>query len=119
MTLFDTTPGRWRSAATIVLEKICSVTWGTERESVDGIESTVPCATVKYSGDPCDYVWGDDVARLRQALTELSSTSDALAACQKLDALDCCEGYSLAEKDWPMFWEAISLARVAIAKASK
>lgn len=47
----------------------------------------------------------------------ISASPDLLAACQRLDELDCCDGYSFPEADWPKLWEALSLARAAIAKA--
>jgi hypothetical protein len=46
-----------------------------------------------------------------------ASHADLLAACEAVDALDCCTGYSFPESDWPLFWEALEKARAALAKA--
>jgi hypothetical protein len=42
---------------------------------------------------------------------------DLLAACEAIDALDCCTGCSFPESDWPRFWEALEKARAALARA--
>lgn len=36
------------------------------------------------------------------------------AACEALDKLDCCDGYSFPDSDWPKLWEALNLARAAL-----
>jgi hypothetical protein len=46
-----------------------------------------------------------------------ASHADLLAACEAIDALDCCTGYSFPDSDWPRFWEALEKARAALAKA--
>jgi hypothetical protein len=46
-----------------------------------------------------------------------AGNAELLAACEALDRLDCCDGYSFPETDWPKLWEALSLARAALAKA--
>jgi hypothetical protein len=50
------------------------------------------------------------------AVRKLFRQRDALlAACEALDGLDCCDGYSFPDADWPKLWNALSLARKAIA----
>jgi hypothetical protein len=46
-----------------------------------------------------------------------ASHADLLGACEAIDALDCCTGYSFPDSDWPLFWEALEKARAALAKA--
>ncbi len=44
--------------------------------------------------------------------------ADLLAACKAMDDLDCCDGYSFPAADWPKLWNALALARAAIARAT-
>ena len=47
----------------------------------------------------------------------LGCLDELLAACKKLDEIDCCDGYEIKDEDYKIFWEALSMTRSALAKA--
>lgn len=48
----------------------------------------------------------------------IAASPDLLEACQALDELDCCDGYSIPDDDYPKLWAALNLAREAIKKVN-
>jgi hypothetical protein len=59
----------------------------------------------------------DEVPRFAADARLIAAAPDLLAACEAIDALDCCTGYSFPDSDWPLFWEALEKARAALVKA--
>lgn len=56
--------------------------------------------------------------RIIAKLTEKAALAEKfLEACEAIDAIDCCEGYTFPDSDWPKLWDALSKARAAIAFA--
>lgn len=60
---------------------------------------------------------GKDDRDLAEANSRLiAAAPDLLAACETLDSLNCCTGYSLPDADYPKLWDALCEARVALAR---
>ncbi len=47
----------------------------------------------------------------------IAAAPDLLEACQRLDEIDCCDGYELNEAGYLILWDALNKVRAAIAKA--
>lgn len=56
----------------------------------------------------------DLVQRQRDAVNAQSKVDKLERIVKLLDGIDCCEGYSIADTEYPKFWEAQSLAREVI-----
>lgn len=96
------TPGPWR-----VSDSGISILCGIPDPDA-GFPNGVPLAHV------CNF--GSFENRCADARL-IAAAPDLLAACEMLDSLDCCDGYTFPKDDWQKLWEALNLARAAIAKA--
>jgi len=47
----------------------------------------------------------------------IAAAPDLLEACERIAELDCTDGYTLADSEYPALWDALHVARAAIAKA--
>lgn len=56
----------------------------------------------------------DLVQRQREAAHRQYCESMFNLIIQQLDDIDCCEGYTIPESDYPKFWKAQALARDVI-----
>lgn len=70
-------------------------------------------------GEPWRDLVGDGmVCYMAHEIEELRDHRAALlAACEKLDQIDCCEGHEIKDEDYKIFWEALGMARAAVALA--
>lgn len=64
---------------------------------------------------PCGCKWSRKYGMM-QFCPLHAAAADLLTACEKLDQVDCCDGYSLNNDDYKTFWDALNMAREAITK---
>lgn len=64
------------------------------------------------------YPYGSKDRKQRWAdATLIAAAPDLLAACERLAAFDCCDGYELNLDDYRALWDVLNEARDAVAKA--
>jgi hypothetical protein len=83
------------------------------RPSNDDINPDADVEVIAKVYRPADGRHETEMARARL----IAAAPDLLEASKELDGLDCCEGYTFPESDWPRLWKALGLARAAVAKA--
>lgn len=89
------------------------VTEDDDGTDIDDGESCVSVAVV--TGNSTSHPVTRDTAEF--ICRACNCFDDLVEACAALDSLDCCDGYSFPESDWPKFWEALNLARAVLPKA--
>ncbi len=89
--------------------RLASVTYPTTTgDTVGAAERLANARRLAAAWNACDG--------LPTAALERGAVAEMLAACRTLDGVDCCEGYSLGDADYPKFWAALAMARAALAK---
>jgi hypothetical protein len=63
--------------------------------------------------DSSDGIPEDVSAEFDRIVRAANAHAELLTIAEAVDALDLCEGYSLADSELPKLWDALSLARKA------